>query len=509
VALTSATPLANPSSDPGPGLGRPEGSPSSPDAGESLRRAKFGVFALVVRLVALQLTILGGDIYLRRILQPADFGVFAIAQFALAFFAYFGDAGLGSVLIQQKDDPSQKELSSIWCLQMLLSVGLMLIVGLGAPYFIRIWPDLPQSSVWLLRALSLNLVLTAARVVPTMLMERHLQYGRLSVLEVLLTIPFYVTAIVLARMDLGVMALVGAVLVQGALGVVGAYIMRPWKPSLVLDRNVLRPILKFGASYQIKNVVGFLCGAIAPVYGGRTLGQTNLGFIDWAQRTAFFPLRLVEVMSRVSFPLFSRLQNDRKQLTIALERSIQICALATLLFVGIAFGLGSNLIHVLYTDKWLPALPVFYVYAAAISLGFLTPLIAPFFDGTGRPQVNARFSIAWTTAIVLIVPFTTPRWGTVGFAIGYCIPVVIGNIGMLVVLKKLIPQARLWPRARAAIAGCLGVAVLGHYVFSPWAQNALSFTVSVLCLIVVYLGVVFVLDRSVLKDAMQILPRRR
>ena len=67
---------------------------------------------------------------------------------------------------------------------MLLSLALMVVVCLGAPYILRIWPDLPPNCVWLLRALSLDLVLTAARVVPTMLMERHLQYGRLSLLEV-------------------------------------------------------------------------------------------------------------------------------------------------------------------------------------------------------------------------------------------------------------------------------------------------------------------------------------
>ncbi len=86
------------------------------------------------------------------------------------------------------------------------------------------------------------------------------------------------------------MSLVGAVLVQGFLGVIGAFAMRRWRPSLVLDRKLLSPIIRFGVSYQLKNLVGFSFGAIAPVYGGRALGQTGLGFVNWAQSTyAFFP----------------------------------------------------------------------------------------------------------------------------------------------------------------------------------------------------------------------------
>ena len=57
-------------------------------------------------------------------------------------------------------------------------------MSIGAPAIIRIWPDLAPNAVWLIRALSLALLLTSARAVPTMMMERHLQYGRLSVLEV-------------------------------------------------------------------------------------------------------------------------------------------------------------------------------------------------------------------------------------------------------------------------------------------------------------------------------------
>ena len=34
----------------------------------------------------MQLIVLGGDIYLRRRLEPADFGLYAIVQFALAIF---------------------------------------------------------------------------------------------------------------------------------------------------------------------------------------------------------------------------------------------------------------------------------------------------------------------------------------------------------------------------------------------------------------------------------------
>ena len=117
-------------------------------------------------MVALQFIVLGGDIYLRRRLEPADFGLFAIIQFALAFFAYFGDAGLGGALIQKKDEPTQAELSSVWVLQLLLTLIVLIVVWWSAPLIVSFWPDMKKEGVWVLRALSIDLLLTGMRSVP-------------------------------------------------------------------------------------------------------------------------------------------------------------------------------------------------------------------------------------------------------------------------------------------------------------------------------------------------------
>ena len=483
--------------------------PSSRLVAEELqRRAKLGALALAIRTVVLQLAILGGGVALRRKLAVADFGAIAIAQVALQFLAYFGDAGFAAALVQKQDQPSQRELSSIFCLQLAVSSAIVGGVWLFAPIIVGFWPDLPHSAVWIFRALALNLLLTAARVVPTVLMERELQYTRLSILEVLLIVPYYGVALALAYAGWGVSAIVAAILAQASFGVVGAFAMRPWRPSLVIDRSALRPILRFGVVFQLKNVVGFLSGAITPVYAGRVLGQTQLGLLGWAQETAYFPLRLVEIISRISFPLYSRLQHDPARMARLVERSVQLCAMVTLCFVGLVLGLGPNIASVIYTVKWQPAVPMLYVYAFAIGFGFLTPLVAPMFDAIGKPKVNLKFSIGWTVAISVLVPLTTPRWGALGYAVGYCLPVVVGNCGVLYVLKLQIPQLRVWKRLRASIVAATTVALVGRYWLSSWATDPLRFGAAVLVTVLVFALVMALLDRSSVQDALLLLPKK-
>jgi PST family polysaccharide transporter len=473
------------------------------------KRARRGMVALGIRTVLTQLTVLGGDVYLRRRLDPSDFGIFAIVQFALLLFMLIGDVGLASALIQQHEEPTQRQLSSAWALQMIVSAVLTSLLWIGAPRLVAFWPDMSPKSVWIFRALSIDLVLTSIRLVPALLMERSLEYGKLSTLDVILNGAYYLTAVGLASRGWGVMSLAAAVLVQGLCGVIGAFVMHPWVPSLVIDRADLRPIFRFGIQFQMKTIVGFLSGAIAPVYAGRTLGQTQLGFINWGQSTAFFPLKLVEIMSRVSFPLYSRLRSDPKAFGRSLERAVVVSAMGTLFFVGLAFGLGPSLVRVVYGEKWVPALPIFYIYAAGLSIGFLHPIVAPALDALGKPHVNVRLMIGWTVAMAVLVMLTTPIWGAVGFAIGACIPMVLGNFVVLMILKRLIPDARLWPRTRALLLGGLVVGIVGRFALCPWATSPLSFTLSVVASAAVFLMVVGIFDRSAIEEIAVLIGARK
>src|SRR5262249_28216107 len=148
-------------------------------------------------------------------LEPGDFGIFAIVQFALALFAQFGDVGLASALIQQHEPPVKRQLASAWTLQFLISLALTATLWLGAPLLLEFWSSMPPRSIWIFRALSINLLLTSLRLVPTLLMERNLEYPKLSALDVILTGTYYLAAVTFAARGWGAMSLAGAILAQG------------------------------------------------------------------------------------------------------------------------------------------------------------------------------------------------------------------------------------------------------------------------------------------------------
>jgi O-antigen/teichoic acid export membrane protein len=496
-----------PDATPPPDVSQPA-PPGTMSAETIQRRARRGVVALALRTVVMQATIFGGSVALARLLEPADFGVFAVVQFALAFFAFVGDAGVGAALVQKKEAPDEQELSSVFWLQILLGSAVVLLVAVAAGGVHWVWRDLPPGTGWLLRALSLALLLTAARAIPSILMERELQFGRLAVLDVANQLSFFAVAIVLAALGWRTWALVAAVLVEAVVLVVLAYAMRPWRPRLVLRWQALRPMVRFGIPFQAKNLIGFLNGAVAPLYAGAKLGDTRLGYINWGQSTAYTPLKLVEIMARVTFPLFSRLQHDPTVLSRELSRSIRLCALATLGYVAVVLALGEPIVRLIYSEKWLPALPLLYIYAGAISLGFLAPIVGSAMDALGRPGLFLRLSIGWTALAWVVVPFTTPRWGMVGFAAGFCLHVVVGNVAVIFVVRRLLPAARLWPSVRAALAGAVVAGVLGRLVLAPRTTNVGLLVLWIGVMAVLFVAVVLGLDRELAREVHAWIRRR-
>jgi PST family polysaccharide transporter len=477
------------------------------DHGVLQHRARMGVVWLLTRTVVLQFAVLGGNVVLARVLSPADFGIFAIVQFAVAFFMFFGDAGLGGALIQKQEPPTQRELSTVFNLQFGIAAVLVVLISVAASVIRLVWSELPDGIEWVFRALSVGLLLTVLRVIPSILMERQLLFGRLAILEVAGTLGFYGGAVIFALAGFGVWALVIGTLLQGVLSTTLALVMRPWKPSLVFDREALRPILRFGIPYQVKTIISFFNGAVTPLYAGAALGATSLGFIQFAQTTAYFPLKLVQIMGRVTFPLYSRLQDDPKAFAETLGRSIQICAFATFFFVGLFLGMGRQVIHVIFTDKWLPALPLLYIYASVISIGFISPVAAAALDASGRPQIIAKLAFGWTLLNWAVVLLTTPRWGMVGFAAGYSVHVVVGNVAVLILMLYLIPGVRVMRRVAVPMVGGVVVFGFGRWV-GPYAMDVPSFIGAVVACFAIFALVLGLLDRKGIRDALAIVPRR-
>lgn len=475
---------------------QPQPEESTPESAGIRRRARLGVVLLGARAVLQQLTILVANVYLARTLTPADYGIFAIVQFAMSLFTLFGDAGLGTALIQKHERPERRELSTIFWFQLGIAIAILTVVYASAPFVLLLWDDLPDGSVWLLRGLALGFLFTMLRAVPMLLLERSLRYGWIATLEFLGTMAFYGTAVVMASRGAGATSLVSASVAQAAALAVAANLVQPFVPALAFDRERLGKLVRFGVAFQGKHAIGFVNHAVVPLFAGARLGKTVLGHIQFAQQIGYFPSLPVGIISRVTFPLLSRLQRDRPAFVAEVERAVLFCGVPTFWFAGLVCGLGPSIVSVIYSDKWMPAVPALYVYALTFAAGFYFTILGSAVDAFGRPQLMLRLT-AFATVVnwACVAVVTSVGRSPLVFALGYAVHVAVGNVALLVAFKGLLPEARplarLWaPALSAVVVGGLARAAL------PWSASPLRLTACVLGSAIVFAGMVLALDRS-------------
>jgi len=465
-----------------------------------------GIATLVSRTVALQLVTLAGMVVLMRVLGPREFGVFAIMQTVLALVQIFADVGVAGALIRQPEAPSARQLSSVLYLQAGAASALMVIVIAIASPLLRLWPDLPADAPWLLRVLALDFVIASMRLPPMLLLERRLQFGRIAAMDVAGSIAYYATAVSLALAGFGVWALIGGVLGQALLVTIAAYAITGWRPILCFDAAALAPLLRFGVAQQTRNVLAMISESVTPFWGGRMLGITAVGLVNWSRQTAYFCLRAVDIVGRVGFPLFARLQHDRARLGESLGRAIHLCAFVTLGWVAICVALGGPITRWIFSTQWVPAVPYLIVFACAMTIGFVTPIAAVALDAIGRPGVVARASVGWTIWNWVAVVVATARWHTLGFTIGYASHVVAGNIAMLIIVHRALPATRLWLRFRAPAAGAVITAAVSRLVLLPHVGGLVTLTLAIAATIACYGAIVFAIDGRALARALSIVP---
>lgn len=465
-------------------------------------RARLGVALLAARTVIVQVGVLVGQVVMARLLEPADFGLYGACVVAMQFFAFFGDGGIAAALIQRKEEPTRAELSTAFWLMLGVSVCVVALAWTLAPYIGVVWPDAPPAGPTLLRIVAFEFLLVSLRAVPTLLLEREINYARLAVVETIRDLSYYFVALPLAYFwHMGVLSIGVGILAEGTLGVLLAFGARPFLPSLVFDARALGPLLRFGLSYQGSRFINLVNEGVLPILGGR-LGLASVGLLRWARETSSFPMKLVEILARVTFPLYGKVRHDPQRMAETLSRATYLCAFLAASLSGMFLGMGRPFVKIVWSEKWLQAEPAFHVYLAAAMLPVLGPLVSSACDALGKPKIFVRvatglLALNWT--LILVVRPASIRT----FALAHVTHAAVGFVAAALIARALVPGVALIRSFVVPVLG--GAAAFGTgALLAPRIDGPLLLVPSVVGCVAAAAAVAWVIDRRGFVDSFKI-----
>jgi O-antigen/teichoic acid export membrane protein len=119
---------------------------------------------------------------------------------------------------------------------------------------------------------------------------------------------------------------------------------------------------------------------------------------------------LSQIVSRVTFPVFSTLQDDRARLKRGVKKALTALVLVNFpMMIGLAI-VARPLVLVLLTEKWAPSIPYVQLLCAAGLLFPLQQTNLTVLQALGRSDLFLRLEIIKKTFIVVNIAITW-RWG--------------------------------------------------------------------------------------------------
>jgi lipopolysaccharide exporter len=305
-----------------------------------------------------------------RLLDPAAFGLVALAQAFLRFGQYFAHLGIGQALIQ-KDELDEQEVRAAFTSSVLLGALFSAVAVALAPLAARLFDTPDVTSV--VRWLGLTFLLDGLGRTATVLLRRDLRFETLAKIQV----PTYVAAFLgvglgTAAMGAGVWSLVAAALAQSTFLAVAVYAAtrHPLRPNLAVRRHA--DLYSFGGQVSVIGFVQFLNTNLDVFFVGRFLGPSPLGQYNRATYLVVVPFtELVTNLSKVLFPAFSRVQSDLARLRAAYVVTTDLVAALLLPAAAGMVVAAPEIVRVVLGPGWGPAALVLPVLALVSGLAFV------------------------------------------------------------------------------------------------------------------------------------------
>jgi len=374
-------------------------------------------------------------IILARLLAPEDFGLLGIAMLAISTLETFSQTGFQAALIQKKDNV-ESYLDTAWTVSAMRGIVLFLVLFLSAPIVAKFFNS-PQATL-VIKVIAVSTLLSGFRNIGILFFQRELEFNKQFIYELSATLVDLTVAITLAFMLRNVWALVWGGLAANFVRLFMSYILHPYRPHARFDKGEFKELFGFGKWVLGSSILIFLITQGDDIFVGKMLGVTALGFYQMAYLISNLPAtEITHVISQVTFPAYSKLQEDLPKLREAYLDVLQLTAFISIPLAGGIFILAPDFTQTFLGDKWMPMVPAIQMLVLAGLVRSIAATTGPIFHGIGKPRIDTIWQvIRLIVLIALIYPFTM-RWGILGASISVLFSILVSTLGFSFMVIKI------------------------------------------------------------------------
>lgn len=374
------------------------------------------------------------SIILARLLSPEDFGVIGMAMAFAAVVDSFVDFGFSNAIIQ-KGKVSEVQESTVFYINLIMGVVLMVVMFSLSPY-IALYFKMPVLSS-IVKTMSFVFVIKAFEGLQMALFKKELDFKTPFKVNLASGITSGIIGITLAYCGFGVWALVYSQISGWIMSVIMIWCLSKWRPSLQFDLKEVKELWLFGYKYSLSILIDSLFTRLDTLIIGRVFSAATLGFFYRAKSLNKLVVQYsFNAFSGVLFPSLSKLSDNIEQLRHNVLRLIQATSFLTFLFSGLMYLCSTEVIVILFGEKWIDAVPFFNILGL-FSFCFTIPtvLVVPLLS-IGKAGLNLKIEILKKILTAISIPIGL-YYGIYGYVYAVHIAAIIGMLLNMSALKHI------------------------------------------------------------------------
>lgn len=328
---------------------------------DALTRGARGAAITVVGQAVKVLVSFGSVVVVSRLLEPADFGLIAMAGVFFALAETIRDFGMALIGLQRKELSHQQASNLFWVNTTLgLVAGLLLVASAGLLVSLydepRLWLVVPAMAPTLL----INGMAAQVRVQ----LLRSMRFRLIVVLDLGGQILGLAVTIVMAVLGFGYWSLVASSLVGAFFGLVAPWIATRWWPTRPRRDGTSRQLLGDGGAFGVAHFLGYLASNVDTLVIGMRWGSQSVGLYNRGYQLLTLPIQqLMGPLTQVVVPTVNRAVDEGHTPAAILMRVQFALGMFVIWVFAVAAAIADWLIPFILGEEWRPVGPIFRALA--------------------------------------------------------------------------------------------------------------------------------------------------
>lgn len=298
-------------------------------------------------------------IVLARWLGPEEFGLIGMIAVFIAIGTTIMDSGMSASLIRMQN-PTEKDYSTVFLLNLFLSVAFYGIIFIIAPFIANFYNQTILTS--LIRVYSLSFIIGSFSAVQLAILNNGMEFKRIMKQNMPGTVIGVSLGITLGYFGFGVWSIVIMYLTIQTIQSLILWLRSDWRPSFSFSSERAKFHFSFGYKLMLSGLLNTVFQNIYNIIIGRFYSVRELGYFERAKAFNDYPVTiLTSVMTKVTYPLLSNIQTEKERVSQVYRKIMRLAFFITCPLMFGAAAIAQPLFYLALGEEWMAGVPYFQV----------------------------------------------------------------------------------------------------------------------------------------------------